>query len=102
MKHIYEIVQVLVLYVTVLLGVLLYVAVLRHKEAPDDGDISQNRRARNLTLSLLGVITMIFGVGCLHEIWPQNDGLWLPILGILIIAVAWILYRLRKLSPNTN
>ncbi|GEO26305.1 hypothetical protein AAC03nite_20900 [Alicyclobacillus acidoterrestris] len=102
MMDLNSIVQVLVLYVTVSLGVLLYTMVLKQSTLGKDTDFRTSRQIKNLTLLLIGVITMIFGVGFLHEIWPQYDVLWLPILGILIVAVAWTLFRLRRLSPNTN
>lgn len=102
MTHVLSIVQVLVLYVTVLLGVLLYVAVLRRQQAGESGEHPGSKHVVHLTLALVGVITMIFGVGSAHQIWPQANDLWYVLLGILIVCVAFIVYRLRKLSPKTN
>lgn len=97
-----SIVQVAVLYVTVMLVVILYVAVLSRIQEDKTGVGVDRKRLGYLTLSLASVITMIFGVGCAHEVWPQDDDLWFGILGILILCVAWIVYRLRRLPPNTN
>ncbi|MFD1677129.1 hypothetical protein [Alicyclobacillus fodiniaquatilis] len=102
MTYFLPIVQGVALYVTVLLGIFLYVAVLGRLQAVNNANHAQKRQATHLTLALVGVITMVFGVGCAHRLWPQVDGLWLSILGILIIAVAWLIYRLRRLSPKTN
>lgn len=102
MTDLSSIVQVVVLYVTVMLAILLYVAVLRRKLADDHGKEPDGKKLRNLTFALGSVITMIFGVGCAHEVWPQANGLWFALLGILILSVAWIVHRLRRIPPNTN
>lgn len=95
-----NIVQDVVLYVTVLLGVLLYTFVLARLVQEGNGSAVSGRHRTYLTLALVGVITMIFGVGCAHQIWPQENKFWFPALGVLVIGVGWIIYRLRKLSPK--
>lgn len=100
MSYSLNIVQDVVLYVTVLLGVLLYTSVLaRLNQDGGEGSFFGGHHT-HLTLALVGVITMIFGVGCAHQIWPQENRFWFPALGVLVIGVSWIIYRLRRLSPK--
>lgn len=97
-----SIVQVIVLYVTVMLVVFLYAVVLRKQKEDETGLVVDRKRLKYLTFALASVITMIFGVGCAHQIWPQENDLWYGILGILILCVTWIVYRLRRLPPSSN